>query len=71
MILMNFIFDRILELKAYEIKELNVGKIMNLVSGDINTIEFQLNFVYALAIIPGSIIFAAVILWVLLMNLFR
>lgn len=36
---------------------------MNLVSGDINAIEFQLNFVYALAIIPGSIIFASCILW--------
>ena len=40
MILTNFIFDRILELKAYEIKEFNVGNIMNLVSGDINAIEF-------------------------------
>ncbi|CAD8172558.1 unnamed protein product [Paramecium pentaurelia] len=63
MILTNFIFDRILELKAYEIKEFSVGNIMNLVSGDINAIEFQLNFVYAIAIIPGSIIFASVILW--------
>ncbi|CAD8078629.1 unnamed protein product [Paramecium primaurelia] len=63
MILTNFVFDRILKLKAYQINELNMGKIMNLVSGDINAIEFQLNFVYSLAIIPGSIIFASVILW--------
>lgn len=38
---------------------------MNLVSGDINAIEFQLNFVYALAVIPGSIVFAIFILWVI------
>lgn len=71
MILTNFIFDRIIDLKGYELREISVGKIMNLVSGDINAIEFQLNFVYALAIIPGSIIFASVILWVCYANIFR
>jgi len=43
---------------------------MNLVSGDINAIEFQLNFVYALAIIPGSIIFSALILWVFIIYIY-
>lgn len=40
MILTNFIFDRIIDLKGYELREISVGKIMNLVSGDINAIEF-------------------------------
>lgn len=70
MILTNFVYDKLTDLKQYQIKALNIGKIMNLVSGDINAIEFQLNFVYALAIIPGSIIFSALILWVFIINLF-
>lgn len=40
MILINFIFDKIIELKSYDIREFSMGKIMNLVSGDINAIEY-------------------------------
>ncbi|CAD8093269.1 unnamed protein product [Paramecium sonneborni] len=63
MILINLIYDRIIELHSSQIAQLNVGKIMNLVSSDLNVIEYQLAYVYQIAVIPGSLLLTSIILW--------
>ncbi|CAD8178676.1 unnamed protein product [Paramecium pentaurelia] len=63
MVFINLIYDRIIELNSTQISMLNVGKIMNLVSSDLNVIEYQLAFIYQVAVIPGSLIFTSIILW--------
>lgn len=39
MTLMNLIYSKLLTLSSYSIKEANVGKIINIVSGDLNGLE--------------------------------
>ncbi|CAD8107565.1 unnamed protein product [Paramecium primaurelia] len=63
MIFINLIYDRVIELNSTQISMLNVGKIMNLVSSDLNVIEYQLAFIYQVAVIPGSLLFTSIILW--------
>ncbi|CAD8162932.1 unnamed protein product [Paramecium octaurelia] len=63
MILINLIYDRIIELHSSQISQLNIGKIMNLVSSDFNVIEYQLSYVYQIAVIPGSLLLTSIILW--------
>ncbi|CAD8161834.1 unnamed protein product [Paramecium octaurelia] len=63
MVFINLIYDRIIELNSTQIATLNVGKIMNLVSSDLNVIEYQLTFIYQVAVIPGSLLFTSIILW--------
>ena len=40
MALINYVYIKLTELSAYSIKEANIGKILNLISGDINYLEF-------------------------------
>lgn len=40
MLLINLVYIKLTELSAYSIKEANIGKILNLISGDINYLEF-------------------------------
>ncbi|CAD8177671.1 unnamed protein product [Paramecium octaurelia] len=63
MIFINLIYERVIELNSTQISMLNVGKIMNLVSSDLNVIEYQLTFIYQVAVIPGSLLFTSIILW--------
>ncbi|CAD8100101.1 unnamed protein product [Paramecium sonneborni] len=63
MVFINLIYDKVIELNSTQIQMLNVGKIMNLVSSDLNVIEYQLAFIYQVAVIPGSLLFTAIILW--------
>ncbi|CAD8082317.1 unnamed protein product [Paramecium sonneborni] len=63
MILINLIYDRIIELHSSQIAHLNIGKIMNLVSSDLNVIEYQLAYIYQVTVIPGSLLLTSIILW--------
>lgn len=51
-------------MNAFSIKGANMGKIINLVSGDFNLLEYHLVLVYGLFTIPISLIFASIILCV-------
>lgn len=46
MVLINLVYIKLTELSAYSIKEANIGKILNLVSGDINYLEFVLIMIF-------------------------
>lgn len=46
MTLINLVYIKLTELSAYSIKEANIGKILNLVSGDINYLEFVLIMIF-------------------------
>lgn len=39
MTLVNLVYEKLTQLSSYSIKEANIGKILNLVSGDINALE--------------------------------
>mgnify|MGYP001810183301 CR=1 FL=1 len=46
MVLINLIYEKITDLSAYSVKEANVGKILNLISGDISVLEYNFIFVF-------------------------
>ncbi|CAD8159179.1 unnamed protein product [Paramecium octaurelia] len=63
MTLINLVYIKLTELSAYSIKEANIGKILNLVSGDINYLEFVLIMIFQSSVCFISIIFGCYILW--------
>lgn len=46
MMLLNMIFDKVINLSSFSIKKANIGKILNLMSGDINQLEYFFTFVF-------------------------
>ncbi|CAD8054070.1 unnamed protein product [Paramecium primaurelia] len=63
MTLINLVYIKLTELSAYSIKEANIGKILNLISGDINYLEFVLIMIFQSSVCFVSIIFGSYILW--------
>ncbi|CAD8143738.1 unnamed protein product [Paramecium pentaurelia] len=63
MTLINLVYIKLTELSAYSIKEANIGKILNLVSGDINYLEFVLIMIFQSSVCFISMIFGCYILW--------
>ncbi|CAD8050089.1 unnamed protein product [Paramecium sonneborni] len=63
MTLINLVYIKLTELSAYSIKEANIGKILNLISGDINYLEFVLIMIFQSSVCFISIIFGSYILW--------
>lgn len=63
MVLINLVYIKLTELSAYSIKEANIGKILNLISGDINYLEFMFIMIFQSSVILVSIIFGCYILW--------
>lgn len=61
--LINLVYIKLTELSAYSIKEANIGKILNLVSGDINYLEFVFIIIFPSSVSLISIIFGSYILW--------
>jgi ATP-binding cassette subfamily C (CFTR/MRP) protein 4 len=64
MILINLVFKKMTQLNAYSIKEANVGKIINLISGDLSLLEYHFVVVFQILILPVILIFGSAILWV-------
>lgn len=71
MTLVNLVYDKLTDLSAYSIKEANIGKILNLISGDINMLEFNFVLIFQASVLPFSLLFGSAILWVLKLLIIR
>ncbi|CAD8164668.1 unnamed protein product [Paramecium octaurelia] len=61
--LINLVYHKLTELSAYSMKEANIGKILNLISGDINYLEYVFIMVFQSSVCFISMIFGCYILW--------
>ncbi|CAD8094625.1 unnamed protein product [Paramecium sonneborni] len=63
MMLVNIVFNKLTDLSSFSIKEANIGKILNLISGDINQLEQVLYMILQSSVILISIGVGSLILW--------
>ncbi|CAD8195654.1 unnamed protein product [Paramecium octaurelia] len=63
MTLINLVYQKLTELSAYSIVQANIGKILNLVSGDINQLEYVFITIFYSSVCFVSMIFGCFILW--------
>jgi len=60
---MKSLYLKISSLSAFTVKEANVGKLVNLVSNDLNTVEVKSYLIMCLVVIPFGLIAVAIILY--------
>ncbi|KAL4446519.1 hypothetical protein ABPG74_001260 [Tetrahymena malaccensis] len=60
---MKTLYQKVSSLSAYTIKEANVGKLVNIVSSDLTTIEVKSFLIISLTVIPFGLISVAVVLY--------
>lgn len=53
---MKVLYTKISSLSAFSVKEANIGKLVNLISNDLSTIEYKSNVMFALLSIPLPLI---------------
>ena len=68
MILINLVFKKLTELNSFSIKEANMGKIINMVSSDLNYLELYIPTIFEIIVLPVALSFGCVILWVINVN---
>ncbi|CAD8128064.1 unnamed protein product [Paramecium sonneborni] len=61
--LINFVYIKLIGLNSYSFKQANIGKILNLISGDINTLEQMFSMIFPSSVVIISLFFACFILW--------
>ncbi|EAR84933.2 ABC transporter C family protein (macronuclear) [Tetrahymena thermophila SB210] len=61
-VIINTTYNKVSQLSAISIKSANVGKIVNLISGDLNTTEAKFFYLFQMAIAPYTLAVACVIL---------
>ncbi|KAL4438299.1 hypothetical protein ABPG74_009722 [Tetrahymena malaccensis] len=61
-VIVNTTYSKVSQLSAFSIKSANVGKIVNLISGDLNTTEAKFFYLFQMAIAPYTLAAACVIL---------
>ncbi|KAL4485438.1 hypothetical protein ABPG72_008306 [Tetrahymena utriculariae] len=61
-VIVNTTYSKVSQLSAFSIKSVNVGKIVNLISGDLNTTEAKFFYLFQMAIDPYTLAAACVIL---------
>lgn len=64
MTLISLVYNKSIELSPVSLKSKNVGRILNLVSGDINSLSVLLVTFFKTLVIPITLIFASATLWV-------
>lgn len=64
MTLVTLVYFKLTELSSFSIKAANMGKILNLMSGDINALDFLLVIIFQTLVVPINLTFASIILWV-------
>lgn len=64
MTLVNLVYEKLTELSGFSIKEASIGKILNLVSGDINALEHLFITMFQSSVLPITFGYASAILWV-------
>ncbi|CAD8079900.1 unnamed protein product [Paramecium primaurelia] len=62
--LINLVYIKLIGLNSYSFKQANIGKILNLISGDINTLEQMFSMIFPSSVVIFSLFFACLILWV-------
>ncbi|CAD8185803.1 unnamed protein product [Paramecium pentaurelia] len=62
--LINLVYIKLIGLNSYSFKQANIGKILNLISGDINTLEQMFSIIFPSIVVIFSLFFACLILWV-------
>lgn len=60
---MKSLYMKVSNLSAFTIKEANIGKLVNLVSGDLTTIEVKSYLIICLSIVPIGLVSVAVVLY--------
>ncbi|CAD8116773.1 unnamed protein product [Paramecium sonneborni] len=61
--LINLVYIKLIELNQYSFKQANIGKILNILSGDINTLEQVLSMIFPSSVVIVSLSLACYILW--------
>ncbi|CAD8180189.1 unnamed protein product [Paramecium pentaurelia] len=61
--LINLVYIKLIELNQYSFKQANIGKILNILSGDINTLEQVLSMIFPSSVVIISLLLASYILW--------
>ncbi|CAD8086391.1 unnamed protein product [Paramecium sonneborni] len=61
--LINLVYIKLIGLNSYSFKKANIGKILNIVSGDINTLEQMFSMIFPSSVVIISMFFACFILW--------
>ncbi|CAK69303.1 unnamed protein product (macronuclear) [Paramecium tetraurelia] len=61
--LINLVYIKLIGLNSYSFRQANIGKILNLISGDINTLEQMFSMIFPSSVVIISMIFACLILW--------
>ncbi|CAD8095839.1 unnamed protein product [Paramecium sonneborni] len=61
--LINLVYIKLIGLNSYSFKQANLGKILNIVSGDINTLEQMFSMIFPSSVVIISMFFACFILW--------
>lgn len=60
----NVLYHKVFRLQTHQIKNTNQGKIINMVSADLNQLEPYLIYMFVLINLPIALILASAILWV-------
>ncbi|EAS02538.2 ABC transporter C family protein (macronuclear) [Tetrahymena thermophila SB210] len=63
-VFMKVIYSKISSLSAYSVKEANVGKLVNLISNDLTTLEQRCNIMFAVLSIPLPLVASAIYLYI-------
>ncbi|CAK67718.1 unnamed protein product (macronuclear) [Paramecium tetraurelia] len=61
--LINLVYIKLIGLNSYSFKQANIGKILNIISGDINTLEQMFSMIFPSSVVIISMFFACFILW--------
>lgn len=62
LVIVNTLYKKISNLTSHSIKEANVGKVINLVSSDLNSTEAKFFFLFSIALAPYSLSLGCIIL---------
>ena len=63
LLLVNLLYRKINSLSNYSVKKANVGKIINLVSNDLNIAEFKIMLLIPMVCLPFLIIFGGIVVY--------
>jgi ATP-binding cassette subfamily C (CFTR/MRP) protein 4 len=60
---MNILYSKINSLTAYSIKEANVGKLVNMISADLNLIDMKFFLVVNIMMAPAFLVMLVIVLY--------
>ena len=63
LLMINALYVKVMKLNNFSIQKANIGKIINIIANDMNTVEFKLLFLLFLFTTPITLIFSIFLLW--------